>query len=232
MLASAAELENQGSLRRSPNPRLPIEMLLVRLSFLDRTVALEELIAALGGGAPSGERPAGSGGGGSMPATPPAQRPAPSAPTRPSKPKAEAAPAAQPTPVPTGSGAPGSPPAGSAQAAWTAWLESGKGVPKGLSSFLRSARISEDAQGRVQIADVGVASERLLEPTVQHAIREGLAPFLGRVPDLLLDTPGATKAKGSRVTNAEVRDDTLRALYRQEPGLQKAVEELDLELME
>jgi hypothetical protein len=106
-------------------------------------------------------------------------------------------------------------------------------VPKGLSSFLRSARISEDAQGRVHIADVVVpASERLAEPTVQHAIRDGLAPFLGRTPEFVLDAPGATKAKGSRVTNAEVRDDTLKALYRQEPRLQKAVEELDLELME
>ena len=49
MLSAAAELESQGSLRRSPNPRLPIEMLLLRMSFLDRTVSLEELIGALGG---------------------------------------------------------------------------------------------------------------------------------------------------------------------------------------
>ena len=32
----AAELEGQGSLRRSPNPRILIEMLLLRLSYLDR----------------------------------------------------------------------------------------------------------------------------------------------------------------------------------------------------
>jgi hypothetical protein len=52
------------------------------------------------------------------------------------------------------------------------------------------------------------------------------------VPDLVLDTPGAVRAKGTRVTEAEVRDQTLKALYRQEPRLQRAVEELDLELME
>ena len=51
MLSMAVELEAQGSLRGSPNPRLPIEILLLRLSFLDRTVSLEELIEALGGGA-------------------------------------------------------------------------------------------------------------------------------------------------------------------------------------
>ena len=48
MLSMAVELEAQGSLRGSPNPRLPIEILLLRLSFLDRTVSLEELIEALG----------------------------------------------------------------------------------------------------------------------------------------------------------------------------------------
>ena len=49
MLSAAADLETQGSLRRSSNPRLPIEMLLLRMSFLDKTVGLEELITALGG---------------------------------------------------------------------------------------------------------------------------------------------------------------------------------------
>ena len=39
-------------------------------------------------------------------------------------------------------------------------------------------------------------------------------------------------AKPQRVTEAEVRDHVLKALYRQEPRLQRAVEELDLELME
>ena len=53
MLSAASDLESQGSLRRSPNPRLPIEMLLLRMSFLDRTVALEELIGALGGAPPA-----------------------------------------------------------------------------------------------------------------------------------------------------------------------------------
>jgi hypothetical protein len=106
-------------------------------------------------------------------------------------------------------------------------------VPKGLSSFLRSARVSEDAEGRIHIADVAVpAGERLAEPAVQHAVREGLAAFLGRTPELVLDVPGAPRAKGARVTEAEVRDHTLKALYRQEPRLQRAVEELDLELME
>ncbi|MEQ1858268.1 MAG: hypothetical protein ABL963_17585, partial [Longimicrobiales bacterium] len=244
MLASAADLESQGSLRRSPNPRLLIEMLLLRLSFLDRTVSLEDLIAALGGGTPPGA-PAASGGSNSSASRTTAPAPRSSTPSAPQAKATSGAPPAPsmsaplPTPAAKPAAGPVSPtssaprPSTSAAAAWTAWLDAGTGVPKGLSSFLRSARISEDDEGRVHVSDVAVpANERLAEPAVQHAIREGLSRHLGRVPELVLDTPGATRAKGSRVTKAEVRDHTLQALYRQEPRLQKAVEELDLELME
>lgn len=49
MLAHATELEADGSLRRSAHPRLLLEMLLLRLSYLDRTVELETLLRSLGG---------------------------------------------------------------------------------------------------------------------------------------------------------------------------------------
>jgi hypothetical protein len=76
------------------------------------------------------------------------------------------------------------------------------------------------------------AGERLAEPAVQQAIREGLAGRLGRVPELVLDAPPSAPGKANRATMADVRNQTLEALYRQEPRLQKAVEELDLELMD
>ena len=56
MLSLASELEASGSLRRSGNPRLLLEMLLLRLGYLDRTVGLEELLRGLGG-APLGDPP-------------------------------------------------------------------------------------------------------------------------------------------------------------------------------
>ncbi len=49
MLSQATELEATGSLRRSAQPRLLMEMLLLRLSYLDRTVQLETLLRGLGG---------------------------------------------------------------------------------------------------------------------------------------------------------------------------------------
>lgn len=49
MLSMAGDLEIDGSLRRTGQPRLLVEMLLLRMSYLDRTVELEEVIQALGG---------------------------------------------------------------------------------------------------------------------------------------------------------------------------------------
>jgi DNA polymerase-3 subunit gamma/tau len=238
MLASAAELESLGSLRRSPNPRVPIEMLLLRMSYMDRTVSFEELLGALGGaGAPG--TPAGTAGKSGAPPAPPSA----ATPRRPSKE------AASPTPSPKKSADAARPPehaapvqltgtnghtrTDSAATAWQDWLDHGPGVPRGLGSFLRAATVTDGLGGRIHISGVAEpAGERLAEPAVQQAIREGLAGRLGWVPELVLDAPAPAPAKANRATKAEVHDDTLKALYRQEPRLQKAVEELDLELMD
>jgi len=53
MLGMAAELETGGSLRRTSNPRVLLELLLLRFSYLDRTIELRELFDALGGDAPT-----------------------------------------------------------------------------------------------------------------------------------------------------------------------------------
>ena len=49
MLGMAAELETGGSLRRNQQPRVLLELLLLRFSYLDRTLDLQELLGALGG---------------------------------------------------------------------------------------------------------------------------------------------------------------------------------------
>jgi hypothetical protein len=235
MLAAAAELENLGSLRRSPNPRVPIEMLLLRMSYLDRTVSIEELLGALGGSGAPGS-PAGTSGptAGGAPTTP-----STSAPRRAAGSTANAAPAKSATEPATTTASARTPANGhskiarSAEEAWQDWLDKGPGVPKGLGSFLRSATVTDGPGGRVLISGIAPpASERLAEPAVQHAIREGLTSRLGRVPELVLEGLAPAQTKAARVTEAEVRDHALKALYRQEPRLQKAVEELDLELME
>lgn len=249
MLSAAADLESRGSLRRSPNPRLPIEMLLLRMSFLDRTVALEELIGALGGAPPSngGAGSAGSNGGagtsgppasGSVPGNatssafdPGSTTAASASPEEPVEPKAsealEAVAREEPTnPEPVV-------PTEDIREAWRRWLDSGRGMPPGLSPFLHSAAVSEDDTGALVITPLpGPAVDRLGQATVIEAIREGMTPFLGRRPVLRVDAPNSDRARPDRVSREEVHADTLKALYRQEPRLERAVEELDLELLE
>jgi len=244
MLTAASDLESQGSLRRSPNPRLPIEMLLLRVSFMDRTVALEELISALGGApVPSGGAggASGSGGGSSRSASKAEGQGA-----KPPAPEPDTASEAAPPANQEAEGRRGSTatngisdsaaaiaPSTSLEEAWHRWLDAGTTVPKGLGAFLRSAHVRESAEGRIVITPLpGLAIERMGQPAVITKISEGLAPYLGRPPEVHVEAAESPAEAPARVTKEEVQADTLMALYRQEPRLERAVEELDLELMD
>jgi DNA polymerase-3 subunit gamma/tau len=240
MLSAASELESSGSIRRSPNPRVLVEMLLLRLSYLDRTVELEELIRALGG-APSPAGGAGGDGGS-------ASRPSASGPSRDAGGQSSLGLApgsgtptvsSPPTAAPGNGGVRHPPdevaPSVAVAEAWARWLDSGRGVPRGLSPFLRTATVREEAGGLVVAVPPGPAVERLGDATVRAEISAGLAPFSGRsLPVRVAVAGGGDDAAGTprRISREEVRADTLKALYRKEPRLQRAVEELDLELME
>ena len=120
MLAALSEFEASGMLHRSSQPRIQLEVLLLRLVRMESTVELEELLAALG--TPAGEpasrtRP-------SRPPPPPAREAsfaAPAAPANPSTPpEPPSEPAPEPPPAPPsapvagedGAAAPEPPPAG------------------------------------------------------------------------------------------------------------------------
>lgn len=215
MLSASAELESSGSLRRSANPRVLLEMLLLRLSYMDRTVDLEELLRAAGG-TPPPEGGAASGGGG-------APKGASGTPGRAAE-RVAAPPPQEPAQAP--------PVPASTSGAWARWLESGRGIPKGLSPFLRSATVRE-IDGALEITPVpGPALERLREPAVLDAIRKGVSGVLGRPVRVAVADPPQAGSGAQRIGQDEVRTDTMRALYRKEPRLERAVEELDLELME
>jgi DNA polymerase III subunit gamma/tau len=72
MLGMAAELEVNGSLRRTQQPRVLLELLLLRFAWLDRTLELEAMIRALGG---EGPPPSAPGHSGSPPLPPPGLSP-------------------------------------------------------------------------------------------------------------------------------------------------------------
>ncbi|MEX1258179.1 MAG: DNA polymerase III subunit gamma/tau [Gemmatimonadota bacterium] len=163
MLGMAAELETGGSLRRSAQPRVLIELLLLRFSYLDRTVELEELLGALGG-APEGD---GS-------AFRPAPRRSPMAPVGGAR--FEPAPGHVPSrgrlatqPSPNAGQAPSPPPA----AAVPPPPESGKALAEsGLETAWKPGATEEEA--RVSTADVRAGRlEDLLraEPGLRPAVR-------------------------------------------------------------
>lgn len=299
MLTAAAELESRGSLRGNPNPRLPIEMLLLRMSFLDRTVSLEELINALGGApdpsgsAGAGGSAAGGAGAGSTAAGDPAAASASSASApqasaspvasadegsnaaAPTAPGTTAAPSATAVPAITSDDSSDDQPPGPGLAAtlraaverseremqgggadpepekeptptppridpsedvlegWHRWLESGRGVPVGLLTFLKASQVRATGPSGLTIVPLpGPAFERLSATTVVASVEEALAPFVKGRPTLTVESPPDPNGPVNRITQDDARQDTLRALYRQEPRLERAVQELDLELMD
>ena len=229
MLSAAADLETQGSLRRSSNPRLPIEMLLLRMSFLDKTVEFEELITALGGESKTNSEKDSGGTGdpqgeGAEVATPDEGQPRRSS----SVAEEETAVGDDQLSVTESIN-----PSDDICEAWERWVASGPRVPDGLGPFLHAASVSEESDGGLLITPLpGPAMERLGRSAVIEAIREGMTPFLSRMPILRVALSEDHQGGGGRITREEVHADTLKALYRQEPRLERAVKELDLELME
>ncbi len=216
MLALATELEANGSLRRSAHPRLLLEMLLLRLSYLDRTVALEELLEHLGGeGAPaSSSAPPPVGAGGGSPSN-----------------RGSAGGGLQ------GRGSPGAGPAGAAssrslRAAWSRLLEDPRGLPPGILPFLRAASVDFPGEGRIRLVlPHGPGLERLGLASTLRALRNELGRLAAGDPEVLVE--GTTgEAQPSRITEDSVRDARLRDLVEKEPALGEAVKELDLELLD
>ena len=229
MLSAVAELEGQGSLRRSSNPRVLIEMLLLRLSYMDRTVALEELIKALGGVPPSvgGAGKIGEGGGDSGKSEQIDKGAVSDVP----EPDVESEKQTQRGSTENVSN--GIIPSDDLEEAWTRWLESGNNIPLGLSGFLRSAEVRELSDGRLEVTALpGPGARKLKEPEVMSEICKGVAAYLKRAPDIVIADIKAEPLNTERITEKSVREDTLRELLQQEPRLGRAVEELDLELMD
>jgi DNA polymerase-3 subunit gamma/tau len=98
MLAQVSELDADGRFRKSGDQRTLVEILLLRFAYLESTVLLEDVLAALGGKAPPGgaswSPPGNPYGGRPAAPEPPAARPTP-APAAPASP-----PSASPLPVP------------------------------------------------------------------------------------------------------------------------------------
>ncbi len=214
MLGMAAELEVNGSLRRTQQPRVLLELLLLRFAWIDRTVDLESMIRALGGEGtlpepvpvevPATGKLRGTGGstepaalgvagdtGPGKPPSPPAERlarggaPAPEAP-EPPHPASPAGSSTSPSPAsaPAPSGADAPSVGADPVEAWQAMARSGDGIPPGLTPFLVAARV-RGVEGGIEVAlPPGPALDRLRTGEVREAVRDALRRRTGRTESI------------------------------------------------
>ncbi|MQA90047.1 MAG: DNA polymerase III subunit gamma/tau [Gemmatimonas sp.] len=277
MLSQVAELDTDGRFRKSGQQQILIELLLLRFAYLDRTVALEEVLEALSGAASaessrSGPEaavnpvtPAPPGreatrdrvpGGGST------DRPAAGRPSAEDVPTSRAqvreAPvdrtsvkAALESPGPGGMSEPldhGSiavltdePPAPAtldfttASRAWRGLLEEGH-LTGGLGVVLRGAELSvgEGRILRVALPPGSPAHERIADPRFRRPIEDALANRLGPPLTVAFSVAEASSPDPAsrRITAEGARLERVRHLASEEPLLQAAVQEWDLELLE
>jgi DNA polymerase III gamma/tau subunit len=206
MLAQATELEATGSLRRSSHPRLLMEMLLLRLSYLDRTVGLEELLRKVGGVPPESE--AGTPGEplGAVPEAVEGQD------------LGTVVDSASPLPL---------------QEAWDRTLTNPRGLPKGVLAFLKAAKTEVIGEGAIRLTvPPGPGLDRLRDPVALRALKDALASLAGSPPEIQVVSGEEGNRPAERITESTVRDGRLKELVEKEPTLGEAVKELDLELMD
>ncbi len=247
MLAMSSSLESDGSLRRTGRPRVLIETLLLRMSYLDRTVELEEIIRALGGAPPPA--PASPPGPGSstrpVRAADPPTAPSPAA-SRPPKgaPPPDPSPTQRPRPGSHPGPAPGSAPTRPCPLAegWRAVVADGRRMGPGLSPILHAATVVEETGEGVLVLRVpgGLGIERLASPKVLPKLEEALALHSGRDSakiSIVAEDDGAKGSSTAAPASARIGRETVRAtrleeLVRRAPFLERAVSELDLELVD
>ena len=226
MLAVASDVESSGSLRRSPNPQVVLEMLLLRISYMDRTVKLEELLAGLGGSPPPEGVPRGASSGAGS-AAEPLSGPLTGAPQAPEEASVQKSPGAPLT----------------AEDAWGLLVEEGSGVPSGMRPFLRAATVSHsEAEGAVVIElPAGPGLERLEDPAARRTLQKALGVLMNTEPEIVVRASGHDAPDGApdgapprreRISPEAVRTDRMKGLIKREPSLQHAVDELDLELLD
>ena len=219
ILRALAEAEEP--IRRSGNPRLVVETLLVRWAVLDRTVDIAEVLAAQGGnprpGAPTPQRPEGR------------SRSDPSAPVRP-----DADPPVLPDAGPPETGAPLT--LESLQARWPALVAAVKEEKPLLGSILEDTEPQAFTDGALTLHVVG-RSAMTAEGLLRNRAR--IEELLGRlVAGTIRLATGAQVAapppppSTQRLSAAGAKAERTRALREKHPALDKAVDALDLELLE
>jgi hypothetical protein len=119
--------------------------------------------------------------------------------------------------------------------AWAFLVEQGTGVASGMRPFLRAATVSQREVDGVMIIELpaGPGLERLEDPSARKALQKALGSLMIAEPEIVVRaTDSGGPEPRERISPEAVRDDRMRGLVKQEPRLQHAVDELDLELLD
>ncbi|MDE0359182.1 MAG: hypothetical protein OXN92_15795, partial [Gammaproteobacteria bacterium] len=214
--------------KRVSQPRVLIELLLLRLSHLDHTVRIEDLIEGLGG-APTDKAASAHRGSSPAPVVGASRRP-PSEP-RPGGDRRASSAVASPSPEPV-------PPSPATSrdlvTAFKTVLRQGRGtLPGGLPTILKGASVEKAGERGLRIGlPEGMGLDDLPRNSVP-SLRQALARHLDYAPDIdIVEGPRAARSAPRAVSPEQVRQERLEELAEREPLLARAVEELDLELVD
>ncbi|MEK6597143.1 MAG: hypothetical protein AABY91_02335, partial [Gemmatimonadota bacterium] len=225
--------ETEAAVRRSANPKLAVETLLLRWTLMDRTVDLERVLA---GGEPPTPAPRAV-----APAPKVTRRPTTAPrPSAPAPAPADDASAARPVGPSGGSPAPAAPSESvpftedGVRRAWPGVVEAARLESRFLGEALVACRIGAVAPPTVELEidpDQGVlmgAVER-----GQRTLELLLAARVG-APVALIVRAGSSEstARPRRLSEAAMRVDRLKDLRGVDPALDAAVDELDLEIVD
>ena len=251
LLVATADFESAGAFRRSAQPRIQVEVLLLRLASLDSSLDLQELLDALdsedgvGVDRSASARPAARGGRSSRsPATgvtTPDSRPEepPASASKRAAPSPESSPPAKPDPIaaaPVAQIANGGVAAPDLRTAWSEALEAARGsAVRGQLVGLRGARVGGYSAGEIRLqVPAGLAADLdsfLNDPRRSAALRAELGSRLGTAAgDLRFRVDDAGPRR--RITAESARDQKLQSMVETDPRLREAVETLDLKLTE
>jgi DNA polymerase-3 subunit gamma/tau len=210
------------SIRRSANPRLVVETLLLRWTVMDRTVDLEQVLKSVSASASGSQiaREAGS-------RAPAAQRQGQAAPAAP-RPE-------QSGPAQRAAGVSGPLSVDLLQSIWPDVVVRGKERGQLLGAVLETLVLA-GVEGTVISLSVRPEMAHMREGARRQllAIEETLLAAIGRPVRVTLvdDQKSVEQQRPKRISDKQLKDDKLRELRTQDPTLDAAADALDLEIVE
>ena len=214
--------ETEAAVRRSANPRLALESLLLRWAVMDRTVNLEAVLR--GGTAGGRDAPARGRSERADPSVVTASRPPDLPPSR--------------SPEVPSSRPPGKAPEFSiagVQGLWPEVVEAGRAESRFLAEALAACSIVRAEAGTL-VLHLPPEQSHLLQPIERgrRAVEAFLQVRLGIPITLTVETDGAPAAgeKPKRMSEASLKSERLKGLRGTDPALDTAVDELDLEIVD